>query len=164
MNSGSLGVFMSFDYSWDHASVTAQDVFKVMIQWIVAPALRELGFKGSGHVFELPDERFWVLLGFQRSRASDRFRVKFTINLYVVGKGKYAEARNEASYLPRRPTPSISNGPGWWRRIGQLVPGARGDLWWTISERDRPRHVAEQVLQTVTEYGLPAMRAQMSSA
>ncbi len=142
--------------------MTAQDVFKELLQSTVAPALGAHGLKGSGQVFELPDERFWALLGFQKSTYSDRSKVKFTINLCVVSKAEYGEARRESSYLPAKPSPNIQGGPGWWQRIGYLLPERR-DYWWTIGERDPIHQVAEQVLQAITEFGLPALRAQMGS-
>jgi hypothetical protein len=58
--------------------VIAQEASKEMLQSTIAPRLRALGFKGSGQVFELPDERFWALVGFQKSVSSDRSKVKFT--------------------------------------------------------------------------------------
>ena len=98
---------------------------------------------------------------FQKSDISNRFKVKFTINLRVVGKAEYAEARDEASYLPRRPTPNVLGGPGWWERIGLVLPDRR-DRWWTIAERDRTDQVAQEVLQAIEAFAVPAMRAHMA--
>jgi len=82
-----------------------------MLRSAIAPALRAFGFKGSGQTFELADERFWALLGFQKSLASDRSMVKFTVNLCVIDKAKYSNAQEEASYLPAKPTPNIRGRP-----------------------------------------------------
>jgi hypothetical protein len=57
-----------------------------MIREHVAPALREMGFKGSGQNYSLPSETHWVSLWFQKSAYSDALRIRFTVHLLVVGK------------------------------------------------------------------------------
>jgi hypothetical protein len=137
---------------------TAQEAFKEMLQSAISPALRALGFKGSGQTFELADERFWALLGFQKSLASDRSMVKFTVNFCVIDKAQYS-AREEASYLPPKPMPNIRGGPGWWERIGEVLP-QRHDVWWTL--RGGPAAaLAQKVVLAIAAHGLPAMRARM---
>jgi hypothetical protein len=139
---------------------TAQDAFKEMLRSAIAPALRAHGFKGSGQTFELADERFWALLGFQKSRGSDRSMVKFTVNLCVIDKAKYSKAQEKASFLPAKPTPNMRGGPGWWKRIGEVFP-QRHDLWWTLRDGDATPAHAQQVLLAIEGHGLPAMRARM---
>ena len=51
----------------------------------------------------------------------------------VIDKAQYSEAQEEASYLPPKPTPNIRGGPGWWERIGEVLP-QRHDLWWSLGE------------------------------
>lgn len=72
-----------------------------------SPRVARTRVQGFGQTFELADERFWPLLGFQKSLASDRSMVKFTVNLCVIDKAQYSEAREEASYLSPKPTPNI---------------------------------------------------------
>jgi hypothetical protein len=139
---------------------TAQEAFKEMLRSAIAPALRALGFKGSGQTFELADERFWAFLGFQKSLSSDRSVVKFTVNLCVIDKAQYSKAREEASYLPAKPTPNVRGGPGWWERIGEVLP-QRHDLWWMLREGDPTVALAKQVVLAIEAHGLPAMRARM---
>ncbi len=38
---------------------------------LISPALRTMGFKGSGGRYQLPSEDQWALLGFQKSTFSD---------------------------------------------------------------------------------------------
>lgn len=49
-----------------------------MLRNNLAPALRALGFKGSGQIYTLPDEDCWALVGIQRSQFSDRYDLRFT--------------------------------------------------------------------------------------
>jgi hypothetical protein len=142
--------------------MTAQDAFKEILRSSLAPALRAQGFKGSGQVFELPDTRYWAMLGFQRSVSSDKATVKFTINLRVVDKAEYADARTEASYLSEKPSPNLLGGPGWWGRIGAVMPGEGRDIWWKIVDGGRNDEVVEQVLHAIDEFGIPAIRARMA--
>ena len=66
---------------------TAQVVFAAMIRELIAPRLRRLGFKESGQTFTLPDDAFWALVGFQKSRWSDRTSLQKRIGL-VMPQGK----------------------------------------------------------------------------
>jgi hypothetical protein len=138
---------------------TAQEAFKEMLRSAIAPALRALGFKGSGQTFELADERFWAFLGFQKSLSSDRSVVKFTVNLCVIDKAQYSKAREEASYLPAKPTPNVRGGRGWWERIGRssLRDMTSGDA----PRGDPTVALAKQVVLAIEAHGLPAMRARM---
>jgi Domain of unknown function (DUF4304) len=52
--------------------VTAQEAFTMMVKEQIAPALRELGFKGSGQRFTLPDDEHWALIGLQKFTWSNR--------------------------------------------------------------------------------------------
>jgi len=147
---------------WFYAQVvTAQDTFKAMLRLAIAPGLRALGFKGSGQVYEPPDEQYWSLLGFQRSVASDRHEARFTINLSVAEKAGWAEARREHSYYPVKPNPNIHCGFEWYEAHRQPAAGAQGPLV-RLSEKDWPDHLLEEVLDAIRTYALPAMRAQMT--
>jgi hypothetical protein len=79
------------------AGSRATETFQQALSREWAHLLRELGFKGSGRVYVLPDENDWVMLGFQSSNASSAEGVKFTINPLVVGKAEWVEARERAS-------------------------------------------------------------------
>ncbi|WP_084965824.1 DUF4304 domain-containing protein [Thermoactinospora rubra] len=94
---------------------SAQEAFRVMLRDEIAPALRELGFVGSGQIYRLPDDRHWARLGFQKSAFSMWEQVSFTINLSVVSKELW-EQRRSAGRLPARPAPSTFYGPWMWQR------------------------------------------------
>lgn len=140
---------------------TAQEAFRVMLRDESAPALRRLGFVGSGQIYRLPDERNWPLLGFQKSMFNTGERLSFTINLSVVSKELW-EQRRSVRRLPLRPAPSTFYGPWMWhRRIGHLLP-AGDDHWWEVGTAPDPAIVSE-VVEAVRDLALPAMRRQIES-
>ena len=142
---------------------TVQDEFKLLMKERIAPKLRELGFKGSGQNFNLPSESHWALIGFQKSMFSDSQELKFTINIFVVGKNEWDTARSERSYFPAKPSPTTKWGIGWERRIGFLLP-EKCDHWWSMKVNSNFETISGQVVEYIAKYALPAMREQMQSA
>lgn len=145
--------------------MTAQDVFATTLRTRIAPALRELGFTGSGQVFELRDDTYWVLLGFQRSRYSTADEVEFTVNLTVVSKQDWADFRARTPDVGVRPRAN-AYGTGWVRRIADMMP-ADADPWWVIGSDDDPDTLAataDNLLDAVTKFVIPDMRARTSRA
>jgi hypothetical protein len=142
--------------------VKAQEAFAVMMREQIAPALRSLGFKGSGQSYSIPSERYWALVGFQKSGASSAGAVKFTVNLKVVPRVGWARAYDEHPWMGSKPSPNTLNvvEGGWRSRIGHLLPNP-GDRWWWI-EPDRPTEpVADEVIAAIRDFGLPEMRRRM---
>jgi hypothetical protein len=138
----------------------AQDGFNAMLRDHVAPALRDMGFKGSGKAYRLDDEQCWIQLGFQASVSSTADAVRFTINLRVVAKDVWDRMREERSYMPARPAPNVVYGPfEWWQRIGRLMPGGQ-DTWWTLKAGQPGACLAGEVIDAIRDYALPAMLAQ----
>jgi hypothetical protein len=133
-----------------------------MLREQIAPRLRSLGFKGSGQVFELPMDDHWALLGFQKSVSSDRDRVRFTINLLVIGKREWEDGRQRDAFWPARPRPNTRWGIGWEDRIGGVVPGSADDLWWTVAADEDAEMLSGAVIWAVTEFALPAMQTRAS--
>jgi hypothetical protein len=128
-----------------------------MLKEEIAPALRGLGFKGSGRVYALPVEGWWAQLGFQgHARYNTAESVRFTVNIHVVLKSDWESARVARSYLPARPSPNEYGGPGWQQRIGQVLPDGQ-DKWWQLEAGQRTNDVADEVVAAVREYVLPAM-------
>jgi hypothetical protein len=67
---------------------------------------------------------------------SDRNEIRFTLNLTVASKQKWAEMRAQSKGRPHPHTsrPAANNSYGkdmWQRRIGQLLP-THSDHWWTL--------------------------------
>lgn len=155
---GSAGAEQS---SISQPPVKATDLFKEVLTSRWAPLLRAEGFKGSGKVYVLPDERDWVMLGFQSSTSSSAAGVKFTINLLVAGKAPYEAARERASYLSARPSPNVLGGPyRYLQRVGQLTHGA--DHWWWLRAGENAEPVIEEIIQVLAEIAIPKLRAEMN--
>jgi hypothetical protein len=139
----------------------AQDTFKRMMQGRVAPALRDLGFRGSGQVYALPSDSHWAQLGFQRSAFGDSRVGRFTINLSVVTKAAWAERSRQKSDGRDRPVANSKYGPPvWCERIGRLLPEGE-DRWWSLPAGAPTDAVAEEVIVAVRDYALPEMRRQI---
>jgi hypothetical protein len=138
----------------------APELFKSVLKEHWAPALRELGFKGSGRVFVIPDERDWVMLGFQSSTASNAEWVKFTINLLVVGKRAWEEARERSSYLSARPSPNTLGPHRYAERIGYLTHGS--DHWWRLYASQDTEPLVAEILAVLRDVAVPKLLQEMS--
>lgn len=148
----------------DGTASTAQQAFASLMRARIAPALRALGFKGSGQTYELPHLETWALIGFQKAARQTAGQVEFTLNVTVADKLGWAQARRREPHLPARPSPNTVYGPAaaWHSRIGHLLPTDR-DTWWTITATTDPEPVARGVISAVTEYALPAIRERRRS-
>ena len=141
---------------------TALDIFRLMMRDEIAPELRRMGFKGSGQSFRLPSETHWVLLGIQKSGHSYPGLVRFTVNVMVVSKRTWTEARSERSYVPEQPSANTMWGPWLWQqRIGHLLPG-RSDKWWEVDDRRSAEVAKREVLEGIRDCVLPAIQQQLT--
>ena len=101
----------------------------------IRPALKALGFAGSGSTFVWPSTASFAQLGIQKSQFSSRDGLKFTMNITVADKSAWEAARSARPHLPTKPAPNTFYGDYvWQRRIGKLLPGSE-DKWWTLSPR-----------------------------
>jgi Domain of unknown function (DUF4304) len=144
--------------------MNAQEKFAAMLRDEVAPALRELGFKGSGQSYKIPSETCWALLGFQKNKWSSAHHVMFTANVTVVSRKDWDEKRAERPYIGERPSPNTYYGTfAWQDRIGMLMPRGE-DHWWDVLAETDTREVAASVIEAVRGFVLPAMRDEMQRA
>ncbi|MYQ44826.1 DUF4304 domain-containing protein [Streptomyces sp. SID4985] len=137
---------------------TTSEVFAGAVRAGIEPGLRRLGFVGSRGCFELRDPEVWRLLGIQKAGGSSSSRVRFTVNVMIMDKSVWEEARTGFSKAPARPNPN--NVYGQWgrpRRIGALLPGGV-DHWWEVTARTSPERLAAGVLSAVEDYALPFLR------
>lgn len=143
--------------------MTAQDHFIAMLRDRVAPALRDLGLKGSGQTFIAQSEDCWLLVGFQKSAYSDSSLVTFTVNVTAANKAAWAAAQTTRPHLPNRPSPNVFYGSFIWQsRIGNVMPGGK-DHWWRLDPHTDPAALAEAVIEAIRDFALPAMRAATGS-
>lgn len=134
-------------------------------EWI-APALRDLGLRGSGNTFVLPHDQVWALIGFQADwRPAWDGIVSFTMNLTVANKAAWDQVRLQKLYYPAVPSANNSNGmePAEVIRIGHLIPVSDSlwDRWWTIGPRSSPDRIAEEVVAATRDHALPWLRSRI---
>jgi hypothetical protein len=139
----------------------AQDRLGLLIKTVWGPALRELGFTGSGKVWTLPDHEDWAMLGFQTSQSSTGEEAKFTINLMVVGKVAWNEARTTHRHYSAKPSPNVIALHRYLQRAGFLSHGR--DHWWTLAgDGSDERQVGDEVLTLLREVIVPKLRTEMA--
>jgi hypothetical protein len=139
----------------------AQDRLSGLLKTLWGPALREVGFTGSGKVWTLPDERDWAMLGFQTSQASTGEEAKFTINLMVVGKVDWDEAREHNSYYSAKPSPNTIALHRYAQRAGFLTHGR--DHWWRLAgDGGNERQIGAEVLDALRDVIVPKLTSEMA--
>ncbi len=146
---------------------TAQETYQAMVREHVTPRLRELGFRGSGSVYSLPDDRAWRLLGFQRSVSSSRQLVRFTVNLTLADKAAWRALLPTHPWIGSRPTGNVGDyglPPDVVEvaRIGSLIPG-EDDVWWELHVSRPTQPLANELVHAIERYGLPWLRRKSTS-
>ena len=128
-----------------------EDAYRTLMRDLVAPALRELGFVGSGTAYRLPIPGAIALLGFQRSRWNDGDRLSFTANLTAGPEAVWEAARREHPFLPERPAANTRYPGGLWHgRLGMQMPTAQ-DLWWEVRRDTNLAALADEIIAAVRE-------------
>jgi hypothetical protein len=135
--------------------MTAQEMFRQMMRDEIAPALRSLGFKGSGQAYFLPSETHWALLSFQRSQLrSTAERIEFAVNYDVTTTEEWDERRRTRG-APERPS-------GSWLGLRTIVDrGPHGgglQHWWELRVGSPVQPLAEDVVTRITNEALPEMQ------
>lgn len=142
--------------------MTQQQVYDLLMKSTFAPALRNVGMKGSGGRFELPSQRYWVQLGFQKSAFSDSDSVTFTVNLSVISRESWAESVARNPGWGHKPAPTTSYWPGSeCCRIGNLMPSGE-DYWWWLKRGEDSTLVAGHVVATLLDVAVPWLAAKSS--
>ncbi len=139
----------------------------MMVRDIISPPVRSMGFKGSSGRYELPSDDHWALIGLQKSTANQPNYVKFTLNIAVVQKAVWDEARYANDQLPARPRVDINYGvtygaPGFYRRLGHVM--GIGDKWWVIEFGRRSRSIGREVAEAIRDHAVPAMLREMNDS
>lgn len=143
----------------------AQDWFRFMVDTDLAPGLRALGFFGVGRRFRIEGPRHWGEIAVEQARSFTARAVRFTLHIGVMSRDEWAEQLRVRPYYPASEA-AKAQWMGWQAPIGSVVEVAGypiGELWWEL-EVGRPfQSLAREVLMTVREHALPAMRTQMDS-
>lgn len=140
---------------------TAQDAYRVLIRDHVGPALRSLGYKGSGGRYRREAGDYQISITFQRSRWSVKERVEYRLNISVQHPETTA-AYDEANDLARAMGRQYERAPaGSW---GGSLPGRLGpaDMHWFALRRgdDLPSH-GRMLLEAFQTFAVPAIEEQL---
>jgi hypothetical protein len=142
--------------------MAAQDDYREMIRDHIAPALREMGFKGSGQNYALPSETHWVSLRFQKSAHSDALQVRFTVHLLVVGKDEWEAIRETNDLAPDQPRGFWGAPARSWtvsyRPRPMEAPDGWMQLWWELEAGEPIEPLANLVIATIRKEAIPRIR------
>ena len=138
---------------------SSPDDLTALVRDLLAPALRDLGFRGSGRTFVLTDDHSWAVLGIQRSTSNRGGSVVFTVNLTVARKDEWERGGERWPFLGARPSGNSRYPVGTFARLGSLMPN-HTDHWWTMGTMP-PQQLSAEVVQAIRLYGIPWLRANM---
>jgi hypothetical protein len=86
------------------------------------------------------------------------------VNVSTVSRSAWAEYHREHAWFPERPATNTHYGTviptRWEKRIGLLEPAAR-DHWWTLDGRTSATILAAEVVASIRDYVVPALRERM---
>jgi hypothetical protein len=111
-------------------------------------SLGGLGFKKRGSTFYKEVGDVIHLVSLQASQSSSASRLRVTVNLAVAVPGLGGQIDDAWSAQ-------------WRERIGALLPEPQ-DRWWNASSPQEAEAVAQELTQSLSQYGLPA-QARVSS-
>jgi hypothetical protein len=121
----------------DRPLSTAQEEFSRFFRDDIAPAIRALGFKGSGLHFKVNDGDYVGQLDFQKSRWNVKSVVEFTASLGA------AHAPSKRGY--------------WSSRLGHLMPDL-DDTWWILPAGSATQELFDDLMDAIRSFGTPALQ------
>lgn len=143
-----------------------QDWFRFMVDTNLAPGFRALGFFGTGFRFRLEGEDSRGELVVEQARSFSARAVRFTVHVGVVLRDEWSAQLRVRPYYPTSEITRTER-TSWQVPIGELVTVGGypvGDLWWEL-ELGRPfKTLSKEILTTVREFALPAIRDRLYPA
>jgi len=128
----------------------AGEHFRAMLRELIAPVLREWGFKGSGQTYRLPSQTYWVRIVFQKSVQSTNTSVRFAVNWDMISKKEWDQRRVMFPDAPTEPP------PGMFHSISDESPhGVLMQHWWELAVDDSAETMAKDVLGRIREQIVP---------
>jgi len=174
-------------YTKDDEAETAQQTYRRMLRDGMAPALRQMGFKGSGAHYRFPDETYEAGLIVRKWSYSTKEVAYFDVGWFVRhpptmdaynsaprdarsdGKptaGYYGESledlvwRRDNLFEEFRQSGYTVNRPGWW----EMPTGTRISPWfgwWSLPAGGPIEPLAQTVIKAIRELGLPAIQREI---
>lgn len=141
---------------------TAQTAFEEMLRTLIAPELRALGFKGSGNSFRMVRGDFKVGIHFQKDRHSTREAVAFDLNVSLSNQAvsEAFDAENRQAMRLGREVESAHSGV-FNMRLSHFGEAQRPNFPWVVTVSGSNADVANDVLDSIRNYFLPAVDAEM---
>lgn len=141
--------------------VDAADCYALLVKERIAPGLRQLGWRGSGQTYRLPNAAgHHVMLGLQRDRWNTRNRVSFTLNVSVITRAGWQQWPGTSENSGAPSANSYYGSAGWQQRIGLLLQPP-GDYWWRVWGEQDVEPVAAEVLALVQAVVQPQVQARL---
>jgi Domain of unknown function (DUF4304) len=140
---------------------TAQDVFKTMLRQQIAPALRKMGFKGSGNNYEMARDEYRIQIQLQRSTWSTRDSVQFDANVSVFHlptRVLFNEENRKARQLGKamEGTEQVFH-----PRLSQMARPNTSEFAWIVRPDEPSEPVANDFVECVRLYFLPVVEEEM---
>ena len=142
---------------------SGQDAYKVLVNDYLSPAFKARGFKGSAGRYELPTVTHWSLLELQKSQFSDKTHLTFTANLFVVRRDQWQQKSKRVSIFGLEPRPGHFRDFDYEARLGMLASPDDLDHWYGLSKDTDIEFLAETFLADLDGFGIPWMKAKLSS-
>ncbi|HEX2895988.1 MAG TPA: DUF4304 domain-containing protein [Marmoricola sp.] len=146
-------------------TVDVRAVYRTLLRVWVAPALRQLGLKGTGKTYYIPSDSHFATISFQESLDGAQGEIEFTINVRVADKTQWRAYANRAGYTEAAPAPNaeyVNDPVSWYTRAGLLADDPH-DQWWTVDRDVDVESVAAEVVALLTNSVVPAMKARLIS-
>ena len=142
---------------------SAQTAFKLMVRDQIAPALRRMGFKGTGNNYEMSVEGYRVQVQLQRSKWSTRDCVQFDANVSVVHPATI-ELFNEENRRARQQGKEIEDldgGGGFHARLNSLARRNALGFPWIVGPDEASEPIADDFIECVRQYFLPVVEEEL---
>ncbi len=137
---------------------SARESFIEMMRSTVRPELRRLGFVGKGtKTFTWPSETHFATLSFEQAADNRWIEAKFAVNLAVCSHEEWEKYRGRTGSSLTQPPPDARI--AWHERLGRLHYGT--DHWWSIWAGFPTDSIADDLIDSARELGLPAILAHL---
>ncbi len=143
--------------------LNAQDAYKLLLNIHISPALRALGFTGSSGKYQLPKDKAFVQIGFQKNKWNSQEEIEFTINVSVIPKTSWDNGLKKYPWLGKKPS---ANGmypiEMWWERLGHMEPIGATVQWWKLKADTDLEALAGDIMDKVSKNALPLIHNQIN--
>ncbi len=84
--------------------MSSQNIYTEFLNEYISPALRKRNFSGSAGIYQMPNDKAYILIGFQKSKWSTKQNVEFTVNVSVISKEVWDIASKQKSWTEETPS------------------------------------------------------------